>query len=111
MWLTRRISPLRRQTGSFISALNFGTGPFKGMVGAGFVFDAVWNTNESDQSFFADGDGESHIFNSGTTPLKFHYTTANNSAASWQAMATAFQAQSGGAQPPNPPTSLSVAVH
>ncbi len=98
--------------GLVISGLNFGIGPFSGMIGAGFVFDAVWNTNESDQSLFADGDGESHIYNSGATALKFQYTTANNTAAYWQAMATAFKAgATTGGQPPAPATGLSVAVH
>ena len=96
--------------GLVISALNFGTGPFQSMVGAGFVFDAVWNSSESDQSFFANGDGESHIYNSSTAPLRFHYTTANRSAASWQAAATAFMAGSAASSITTPPGSGSPAV-
>jgi hypothetical protein len=94
--------------GLVISAINFGLGPIRNITGAGFVYDGISYTNESDASYFANGDGASHIFNSGTAALTFHYTMQNVSPSSWQGMATAFKAAPGGTQPPAAPTGLTI---
>jgi len=93
--------------GLVFALLNMGIGPPSASIGAGYVFDSVFYTGQTDASVMTYGEGRAHIYNSTTAPLSFGYHVKNDGTLSgWFGSAVAFKA----APRPSPPTNLRVVV-
>lgn len=91
--------------GLVLALLNMGIGPPSASIGAGYVFDSVFYTGQTDASVMTYGEGRAHIYNSTTAPLSFGYHVKNNGTLSgWFGSAVAFKA----APRPSPPPNLRV---
>ncbi len=83
----------KAQPGIAFAAMNIGTGPATGTVGAGYIFDNTPYTGETDSGGLNNGDGWQHVFYTSTSNLAFGWTM-NSSGSWWQAFAVSFKAAS-----------------
>jgi len=89
--------------GLVIALLNMGIGPPSSSIGAGYIFDSVFYTGQTDASSMTYGEGRAHIYNATTAPLSFGYHVKNDGTLSgWFGSAVAFRA----AERPSPPRNL-----
>jgi hypothetical protein len=93
--------------GLVIGLLNMGLGPPSASIGAGYVFDSVFYTGQTDSSVMTYGEGRAHFYNSNTSPLSFGYHVRNAGSTGWTGGAIAFK---GGpaAPPPSSPQGLRI---
>jgi hypothetical protein len=95
--------------GLVIALLGMGIGPPSGSIGAGYVFDSVFYTGQTDSSLMTYGEGRIHIYNSTTAPLSFGYHVKNDGTLSaYYGSAVAFKGTAVTNTPPSAPTGLSV---
>jgi hypothetical protein len=91
--------------GLVIGLLNMGIGPPSASIGAGYIFDSVFYTGQTDASVMTYGEGRAHIYTSSTAPLSFGYHVKNDGTLSgWFGSAVAFKA----APRPSPPLNLRI---